>query len=341
MKNEYENEHEMIGEGDTAEELPDGMEDDAAEQERAAEEKKKKDKQFKMMVFGVAGVGLLGVFGYKFISGSPEPKPSVVVNQPSNLAPAAPAPVAQGPSANLAQAPVAPATVVDTVAQSNPAVPVAINSAVPINPAAPAPAAGNPGATMIPEPTAVTPQLPEVKLTSEGFSRGFDELAKKLDDLKAMFTKFDEMNIGDRLAKLEARVSALEGKPSGARPIAGSSNTGAGKHRARVYETPTTKVVPIGEGEELLFARIDEPQRVQVPTAYVAVEAAKVAPAQSTRGYALSAVIPGRIWVKGGDGSSQTFEAGEVLPDGAKILKIDPDRGDVTTSKGVLKFEQR
>jgi hypothetical protein len=53
--------------------------------------------------------------------------------------------------------------------------------------------------------------------------------------------------------------------------------------------------------------------------------------------YQLVAIMQDRAWVKQADGSMQTVQEGEVLPNGAKVLKIDPKKDEVRTSAGILR----
>lgn len=69
---------------------------------------------------------------------------------------------------------------------------------------------------------------------------------------------------------------------------------------------------------------------VQKPSEPVVVQA-------SSKAYQLVAIVQGRAWVKLSDGSMLTVQEGEALPNGVKIVKIDPRKDEVHTSAGVLK----
>lgn len=56
--------------------------------------------------------------------------------------------------------------------------------------------------------------------------------------------------------------------------------------------------------------------------------------------YFVDAVIPGRAWLKGADGSTLTVTVGDTLPGYGKVLSINPYSGQVVTSKGVLPYGQ-
>lgn len=46
-------------------------------------------------------------------------------------------------------------------------------------------------------------------------------------------------------------------------------------------------------------------------------------------GYDIQAVLPGRAWVKNPNGTTTTYSVGDMLPNGNKVGKIDPDGGIV------------
>lgn len=363
------NEHEMISEGDVPDELL--GDDEAAEAAAlAAQEKAKKDKKLKVGLWGsfvVLAVGWMGWTALK--SPTSPPRNALQVSAPATppaalssagspgiagMPTAASVPVMPGgPVANgmpaVAGLPAAPGG--PTIGMPNAIDPAQAGGLMPTSPAVPGPVAqqpfpaqGNPGSAIMPgtvaqpAPMGVAASAPAP--APEGFARGLDELGKKIDDLRSMFTKFDEMNIGERLGKLEERVNSLEKSKVGSVAHQGKSMAPA-KRRVSVQRPAEQRIVPLSQGEDLLFSRNVDGRGI-APDAPVAVErqpVAAVAVAPQTRGFALHAVIPGRIWIKNGDGSSRTFESGEVLPDGSKIMRIDADRGNVTTSKGTLRFD--
>ena len=392
MSKDYD-EHDMINEGDTPEELMEHH-DDAEEHDHLEQEKAVKAKKQKIMIWGGFAVCALAVTGYRLLT--PTTPKSIPMSQNVNMAP----PVNTASLPNMA--PVGqPSSNVDlknqvgsNIPQPQNGVPPSVNGAVNAqgsagidNVNAPSSAVVNnssamPSATEQPNTQSDVSSAKNVPMNSgngtenfngnnslatngasavmqnakndvqnkktteavvdnnvkEGFSRGMDELGKKLDDLKGMFAKFDDLNIGDRLAKLESRVAALEGGKS----LVSSPhlNPPAVHHVNRITRVPQS-ITPIGEKEDLLFARINEQKDESLSQGSkrkLPEQKNFIAPIVN-RGYSLHAVIPGRIWIKNADGNSQTFEAGESLPDGAKILKIDPDHGDVVTSSGVLRFD--
>lgn len=324
----------------------------AAEEEQLAAEKARKDKKFKMMLIGVAAVLLSAGGVYKYVlapakTGSPTQSSFAQGQAPAASAPTMQAPTMQAPGQTPSPAPQDALVQVPTGAPPGdqlaaPQMPQQAIQSPPAEQASPtavivqAPAA-NVAAPSDAFPAPATPARAAVAGTSEGFGRGIDEIGKKIDDLKAMFTKFDDMKIDEHFEKIEARLAALEGKRPGVASNSTEAKPAASRHRAakvsaqrkaRASKAAKSKVSPISESDDLLFSRSAEGQP-------------SVKKESDGRGYSLQAVIPGRIWIKGPDGNSQTFERGETLPDGVKILKIDPDRGDVVTNKGVLRFPSK
>lgn len=53
--------------------------------------------------------------------------------------------------------------------------------------------------------------------------------------------------------------------------------------------------------------------------------------------FQLVAIVQGRAWLKTGDGSTVTVQEGDVLPNGAKIVRVDARRDEVQTSEGTLR----
>lgn len=319
----------------------------AAEEEQLAAEKARKDKSFKMKVIGVAAILLSAGGVYKYVlapakTGAPTQSSFAQGPAPAASAPTMQAPPIQAPSPapqeTLAQAPVG-APPMDQLAA--PQMPQQALQSPPAESGSPT--AVQPSAAQGAAPSDAFPAAPAMPVRAaatgspEGFGRGIDEIGKKIDDLKAMFTKFDDMKIDEHFDKIEARLAALEGKRPGVAANSAEAKPAAARHRsakasaqrkARVSKAAKSKVSPISESDDLLFSRSAEGQ----PSAKKDSDG---------RGYSLQAVIPGRIWIKGPDGNSQTFERGETLPDGVKILKIDPDRGDVVTNKGILRFPSK
>lgn len=64
----------------------------------------------------------------------------------------------------------------------------------------------------------------------------------------------------------------------------------------------------------------------------------KIVDSQSlAKAYQLIAIVQGRAWVKQADGTMLTIQEGEALPNGSKIVKIDPKKDEIQTTAGVLK----
>jgi intracellular multiplication protein IcmG len=56
---------------------------------------------------------------------------------------------------------------------------------------------------------------------------------------------------------------------------------------------------------------------------------------QQLKRYFVSAVIPGRAWIQGADGTAQTVAVGDLIPGYGRVTSINAYSGTVTTSSGV------
>lgn len=61
---------------------------------------------------------------------------------------------------------------------------------------------------------------------------------------------------------------------------------------------------------------------------------------RKTKQYFVNAVIPGRAWLKGADGTILTVVVGDNIPGYGKVLSINSYSGQVVTEKGVLPYGQ-
>lgn len=324
--------------------------DTIAPDEAAAEKKKKKNN---LIVYGAIGVIVLGAGGLlvnKFTS-KPAPvakRPAVTAPanatlsvDPAKVAPGAPAPVAPVPGAAMPAAPAVDNFALNPAAQNPAPAPMAQNSAPVAAPVAPAADPFNSAAPMgnAPAPMAMAPAAPAALAPAPavGVSRGMDAINARLDELGNMFKSFESLNVADRLQKLEDRVGALE--KSGVSRSASSANS---------ERAPKVASSASAHSGSRASARRSKAERVDGYLVYpnASSEGSSAEP-QVSRGFAsmneasgraftLQAVIPGRMWIKTGEGASMNYSIGEMLPDGSKVLRIDPDKGRVHTSNGVL-----
>ncbi len=326
MSNAYE-ENETLSMDEHIEEIDDGAYEgeegaetqahqDGGESEAERNAKKKKNNLITMVVIGAVILGAGGLMANKFglLGGSDAPavananlqKPTFQAEAPAQEA--APAPVQEAAPAPVQEA--APA---------------------PVQEAAPAPA--DQGTPPLPADQASLPAAPAGALAApapsaepEGFARGFAALAEKVDEVYAAVAEFKNLNVGERLTRLEERVAALEARKPMAASGAGSVSPAK---KARKAKASAAKSAP-GSSANVVEMRPDGVDMLGhgAPVASQVVEAGPA--------FMLQAVIPGRLWVKMEDGSSLDFEVGETLPDGSKVMAIDADNGNVRTTKGLL-----
>lgn len=163
-----------------------------------------------------------------------------------------------------------------------------------------------------------------------GIERGLAVISQKLESIESMYKSLENLQIADRLQKLEERVANLEKRPAGAANRTQGSNSQAKRAVSSASAGTVKRNTPRVEGF-LVYPGTEAASSNSRP-APVAAHGGY----EQHREYVLQAVIPGRMWVRTQDGASLTYEVGETLPNGAKVLRIDPDQGRVQTSKGVL-----
>lgn len=258
-------------------------------------------------------------------------------------APAQNAPTAD-PFAGAAPSPVAPAEAVP--AQNAPAA-APVDAATPTVPTEPTPnfqqqAQAEP--TSIPSAENQQPNyqpLTENSVSQSDVAQAVESLSKRIEALER--SSAAQRNDGPamkaiatlkkRMARLETRFDEKFGpdttqavSPQSSTPVVATQakeKVVSKKGTAADKDTGAKKIVSSGSMEGELFVKEEKaPKRKYV--------------ASSEREYILQAVIPGRIWVKMSDGSSKTFEEGETMPDGSKILKIDAEKGIVKMNNGIL-----
>ena len=323
--NEYE---EILQEGEVSEEYVE--EDEAAAQqaaEAAAAAKKKRNNKFVMAVAGVAVVVGGGLSAKVFLK-KPAQQAPVAVAQEKAVQPLAVAetkpPTAVGVDINAPKQalPVNEPSVQEPVGGITPpqnmnALPGAPGNVLPGMPTTGAPAQVQQPVSNLALPAAGTATpAPIPNEQTEGFARGLAELKDKVDGIYTMFSKFEETDIVGRIGKIESRLDALEAAKS-----TKSSNV-TGDQSAQ----PARKRTSTGTSSRR-ESRAENIKEKQLKVEGVADPRQKIS---------LQAVIPGRLWVKLEDGSSQNFATGDNLPDGSKVLKIDAEKGRVVTTKGVL-----
>ena len=163
----------------------------------------------------------------------------------------------------------------------------------------------------------------------EGFARGFAALTEKVDQLYQSVANLQNLNIGERLTRLEERVAALESGKSGYSAGTGTAAPAKKAKKIKKKAKPAAQMDGIVEmhGDVVEVSGYANPKQ-----ANAAVDEA----ASESESFALQAVIPGSMWVKMRDGSSLDYEVGEILPNGSKVLQINAEDGVVKTSKGIL-----
>lgn len=154
---------------------------------------------------------------------------------------------------------------------------------------------------MAASPAIVAPAIPSTEPRFEAVEKKSELLSEKLDLLS------------DRLAKLESQISDLAGKMEKA-----------------------TKVAAQPTGEKKAVAVAPKPAPEKTKSAAAAESPAKA----SVPNHSIQSIIVGQAWIVDRLGQVHVVREGDTLPlTGAKIVKIDPSKGEVATSKGVIRGE--
>lgn len=148
-----------------------------------------------------------------------------------------------------------------------------------------------------------------------------DAVGDRVTVVEKAITKQEEINksLDERLAKLEAgkttkeEVAKVESKPKAAPAPA-----------KKTYQAPVRKAKP--ESSDVLVDK-------SVAKAPVAVPARTSAP----NNIQIHSVFAGRVWIKNPDSSLSTYVAGERLPTGEVIQRVDDASGQIITNRRTIK----
>ncbi|OGT31795.1 MAG: hypothetical protein A3E87_02340 [Gammaproteobacteria bacterium RIFCSPHIGHO2_12_FULL_35_23] len=102
----------------------------------------------------------------------------------------------------------------------------------------------------------------------------------------------------------------------------------------------STQMQKISDSVSSLSAAFYKQQEMQQRAAYekAQVAARKAAALRNQKNYFVDAVIPGRAWLKGADGSALTVAVGDELPGYGKVIAINPYSGEVRTTSSIIPY---
>jgi hypothetical protein len=215
---------------------------------------------------------------------------------PAAPAPGAPAPVAQAPGAP------APAPVVQAPIQS------------------PSPA---PATAMDPANNEGTSAIAQVR----------NDIMAGLDKIQASMTSMDQ-RVTTRMDDFDRRLASLEGRPAGSLPKHVSSSQSVDSTPRVHHSKPRTRMLARSQPRINRYSpriisspsnRVEIITRADAPVQQMAI---MVAPSQQASvSCHISAIQPGRFWIKRDDGSFVTFGVDDRAPNGGRITRVDPEAG--------------
>lgn len=342
---------------DTASQTVDGA--DLTRQAEAAKKKNAAKTKIVLLVVGVFAAFALFQIGSTFFNSSPTqatsamkpvaPAATPAISIPDPVPVAAPTPAPAVPALSL------PATPAPTSGNSD-GVSVSINGATQTTNASAAPtlvldapktAASQPAASAVAltlnAPTVVKPSVP-ADTTQFAKQEDLSNLTRRVDVLETEVSGLKQLE--GRIKKVEERgVSTVKSvvkrtykpvvkgtvkdEPAKATPDMKDSRPGFWLDEIE-QKTSTVSSSSLKSSANSAAALVVS----NTSSSDTVPEGNRRAPAAP---YQLIAIMQDRAWVKQADGSMQTVQEGEVLPNGAKVLKIDPKKDEVRTSLGILR----
>lgn len=161
----------------------------------------------------------------------------------------------------------------------------------------------------------------------DGFEDSIDKIANSVDDLKKSDTSQDQ-----KIADLESRVSKLEeaAKNTTVVPVVkevkkeavvkkSTAKKQAVKKVVRKRHHEANSVILISDGSD--YGRPVESKRA------VTHKSVSHVSSRAGSGYELQAIVSGKAWVKRPNGTTAVYGIGDILPNGNKVGKIDPNTG--------------
>lgn len=145
----------------------------------------------------------------------------------------------------------------------------------------------------------------EMVSTHDTKINSLDERVTKLEDaIKSHETKLADLQ--------ENKMDKVKAKPANVKPVVKKKSTvkkSTSSHR--------NSVSLVGDREDRVVRKSSSSHTTK----------SKASSGGSSYGYSIQAVLPGRAWVKNPNGTTSTYSTGDVLPNGNKVGKIDPDGG--------------
>lgn len=161
-----------------------------------------------------------------------------------------------------------------------------------------------------------------------------DAVGERVTNVEKAITDQKDINksIEDRLSKLESgqTTKSIVAKPRVESSETSSTTQTVRPEHKRVHKAPvrrSTVVKKVEKDDSVLIDKSVAPAQVSSTSSNVA------APANIQ----IHSVFAGRVWIKNSDSSLSTYVAGERLPTGEIIKRIDDNNGTIVTDKRVIK----
>lgn len=161
-------------------------------------------------------------------------------------------------------------------------------------------------------------QTKEIKGSIDAVGDRVSVLEKSAEEQKEV-----NKSIEERLAKLEAGQTTKEEVEKA--KAAETKKVAAAPAKKPVYKAPARKPAPQKAKEsDVLVDKSETPRQAPV----------RATPQNNIQ---IHSVFAGRVWIKNADSSLSTYVAGEKLPTGEVIQRVDDSRGEIVTNRRVIK----
>lgn len=165
-------------------------------------------------------------------------------------------------------------------------------------------------------------QTKEIKGSIDAVGDRVSVLEKSAEEQKDV-----NKSIEERLAKLEAGQTTKEEVEKAKAAETKKVASAPAPAKKPVYKAPARKPAPQKAKEsDVLVDKSETPKRVQTPV--------RAAPQNNIQ---IHSVFAGRVWIKNADSSLSTYVAGEKLPTGEVIQRVDDSRGEIVTNRRVIR----
>lgn len=326
-----------------------------------------KKKSSNMMVFIGAGIAAVGAIAYMFVfkpmmEPPPVKRPPIVAKAPAPVAPAAQEPVA--PPAPVVAEPVVPPTApvvaqVDpqeankqlpintgSVTEKNPLDAAMSNNSAPVSPVKEEPIKAGPTLEANPQINKAIATVDELKSMFEQQTTEFRTVLTNIDDrvvrIESLLQQQKDINVkfDERLVALETGRKVMPQASEEQSSVKTVVKKAAKKKAVNNNDDikPVSKHASKSSSKSASKYSETEPTETGVVLDKSSVEQKEKVAINNLPRLSLHSIYAGRIWIKNEDGSLSTYIAGDKLPTGEVIKKVDDENFEVSTNKRVIKY---